>query len=790
MKLKQIFPILLLLLLATPNVSSAAVFGFLGNFDVINDTGNTAHGFEVDLEGVHATDITDTFGGTGRWFPSGRGFNPATSVERYGAPTITEYNNGITFGVKVTYQGIFANGSWDYGTPSGNFVTPGDNCWSGGGVGYSPSTPCDHFGVGVSKNPSKTTYSWLVETPVPGVLANAAVTLPAPVYAVIPAPLPVAQPPVNLVIPQVPAPVANVPMVLVAEIKSPEPVQPPNAEPQFGEAIWVKVFTTELSGPVALEELVGGNAKIKQAVTETEWQLLQTDPGNPNAGKLESGYGAPVGANAASIIRRYEFYKYAGTYKAVDHQALPRISDSKPAPADANNPSEIGTYLGAQNAGANLVIPNAPPPPPAILTSTLPTGIINSLYTAPVAVSAPNNNPTVIDVKGLPAGLSFNGVNITGTTGIVGNSNIVITVTDSITSLSSTSTLVLTINDAAISFTPILPSGTVGSNYSYTIKATGGTGTFTYSTVDKLPDGLIFTSDTLSGTPKVSGSWNITFKATDSAGTSVSTPTSIAIAASPVPVACSGKWALITSFSSGHGGAKPIPSSVGVNGGIGAPGGTVVFLKAPPAAATFDVGAPHGQFLTGEYIDYNGVVDPASTGCIANSTNVHPKVQLKTTSLTAGKVGTAYSATLSARYGITPYTIAVSGTPAGLSFDGSNIIGKPGVSGKFTVHITVTDAKGVVATKDLTLSISALPLVFAPKLPNGFVGKDYSAQLTASGGTGGFAFAASGLPTGLTLTNNLISGKPQSIGMWAVTLRVTDSAGTVKTVVGAIKIAK
>ena len=32
-----------------PATASAAIIGFLGNFDFINDTGSTAHGFEIDL---------------------------------------------------------------------------------------------------------------------------------------------------------------------------------------------------------------------------------------------------------------------------------------------------------------------------------------------------------------------------------------------------------------------------------------------------------------------------------------------------------------------------------------------------------------------------------------------------------------------------------------------------------------------------------------------------------------------------------------------------------------------
>ena len=53
-----------------PATATASVIGFLGNFDVINDTGKTAHGFEIELEGLHRSDISDVFGGPGRGFPT------------------------------------------------------------------------------------------------------------------------------------------------------------------------------------------------------------------------------------------------------------------------------------------------------------------------------------------------------------------------------------------------------------------------------------------------------------------------------------------------------------------------------------------------------------------------------------------------------------------------------------------------------------------------------------------------------------------------------------------------
>jgi hypothetical protein len=99
-------------LLALTPAQATTTFGSLGNFDAVNDTGSVAHGFEIELEGLHAADVTDTFGGAGRGLP--------TTVERYGAPTITEYTNGSVFGVHVIYQADLsgAPGGW-VGTPSG-----------------------------------------------------------------------------------------------------------------------------------------------------------------------------------------------------------------------------------------------------------------------------------------------------------------------------------------------------------------------------------------------------------------------------------------------------------------------------------------------------------------------------------------------------------------------------------------------------------------------------------------------------------------------------------------------
>ena len=53
--------------------------------------------------------------------------DPATAVQRYGAPSITAYSLGSIFGVRVTYQSTFdaLAGTWAFGTPSGSARTMG-----------------------------------------------------------------------------------------------------------------------------------------------------------------------------------------------------------------------------------------------------------------------------------------------------------------------------------------------------------------------------------------------------------------------------------------------------------------------------------------------------------------------------------------------------------------------------------------------------------------------------------------------------------------------------------------
>ena len=48
----------LLILALSPSADASSAYGILNNFDCVNDTGVEAHGFEIELDDVHRTDIT------------------------------------------------------------------------------------------------------------------------------------------------------------------------------------------------------------------------------------------------------------------------------------------------------------------------------------------------------------------------------------------------------------------------------------------------------------------------------------------------------------------------------------------------------------------------------------------------------------------------------------------------------------------------------------------------------------------------------------------------------------
>lgn len=328
------------LAIAAGQASATSIYGTLGNFDVVNDTGHETEGFEIELDGISSTDIYRTFD---------------APYIRYGTPTLTNFNNGTTSGVYVRYQS-----PWDPNTHTFTQVTPiaapgyvprYDSCWTGGlGASYAGSG-CEHFGISSTKQATATKYQWLdgdaatgTFTPLGGISPT---PLPAPVWNVQPA-APGAQP------------------VVQAEINIPNP-----EGLAYGDAYWVKVFKTEVDHPIDLNNLLLDDPLMAGAATEVEWELLQVKPGVPDVALNEGALG--VGNQA--VLRRYEFYKYnkdwglsnyyndAGSMTSYVDPANGEVTACVVDGCNAPTADELGNFVGRQMAGINL----APVPVPATL---------------------------------------------------------------------------------------------------------------------------------------------------------------------------------------------------------------------------------------------------------------------------------------------------------------------------------------------------------------------------------------------------------------------------------------
>ena len=201
----------------------------------------------------------------------------------------------------------------------------------------------------------------------------------------------------------------------------------------------------------------------------------------------------------------------------------------------SQNPTNLyvnaGTYTVQEVvSGPNGVSTNVQPdyivarcPTITLSPSSLPNTIVDSSYIQTISASGGTGPYTYIASVGAPpAGLSLSsGGVISGTATTAVNSSFTVLATDTTTGCTGQQRYTVAVVCPTITLSPTsLPEATVGSLYSQTIMATGGTGPYTYSTDEViLPAGLVLSSaGVLSGTPLVAGMYTISVTATDSRG--------------------------------------------------------------------------------------------------------------------------------------------------------------------------------------------------------------------------------------------------------------------------------
>ena len=314
------------------------------------------------------------------------------------------------------------------------------------------------------------------------------------------------------------------------------------------------------------------------------------------------------------------------------------------------------------------------------------------------------------------------------------------------------------------------PAGEVNQSYSYQFSATGATGV-SWS-LQSAPSWLTISSSTgvISGTPTTAGAVGVVVVAT-AGQTSASMPANftvypaLAVQASTLPAGIvNTRYSQQLVFSGGSSPSYTV-SATGLPPGLSL-ANSGILSGTPTSAGTFNLSV--------------SVKDSAGFAASGNfALTIFPALTITSTSLPPGTVGVTYSQSLSASGGSGGYSWSASGVPQGLSVNtDGQISGTPGTAGSFPLNLTVRDSAQNAATSTLTLTIALPPLsITSTSLPAATVGVLYSQSLSASGGSGGYSWSASGVPQGLSVnTGGLISGTPGAAGSFPLNLTVHDSA--------------
>jgi hypothetical protein len=511
-----------------------------------------------------------------------------------------------------------------------------------------------------------------------------------------------------------------------------------------------------LPGGVTLDA-AGNLSGTPNAAGTFTFSVRVTDAVNATASKsLSITVGTPaLTVTTSSLANGTVGVAYAGSVSAsggtppytwaLESGSLPGGVTLAAAGTLSGTPSAAGTFTfsvrvtDAVNAIASkgLSITIAAPAL-TITTTSLSNGTVGVAYSGSVSASGGTPPYTFsIDSGALPDGVSLSTAgSLSGTPTRAATFTFSIKATDAANASGSKGFTVTIAAPGLAITTNSLSNGTVGTAYSGSLSATGGTAPYTWSLESgTLPDGLSLSSaGVISGTPTRASSFTFSARVTDATNTSVSKSFSIGITAPALSITT----------------ATMPAGMVGTaySGSVTATGGT------PPYAWSLESGTvPDGLTLNAAgtlsgtptragAFNFTVRVTDAATATASKALTVtinSPTLGVGTNSLPAGAVGAAYSASLNATGGTPPYTWSLeSGTlPDGTSLSpAGSISGTPTRAATFSFTARVTDAQSATASKALSITISAPAFsVTTSMMPNGTQGVAYSASVSASGGT-------------------------------------------------------
>ncbi|MGA0556321.1 putative Ig domain-containing protein [Larkinella sp. VNQ87] len=484
--------------------------------------------------------------------------------------------------------------------------------------------------------------------------------------------------------------------------------------------------------------------------------------------------------------------------------------------------------------------PPANQPPVAPSVSNL-TATVNTAYTSAAlpVFTDPNNDALTYALSGLPNGLSFNTGSrvISGTPTQTGTFNLTYSATDGKSS-PVTVTITLTVNEGSgtppVNQPPVAPSvsnltATVNTAYSSAalpVFTDPNNDALTYA-LSGLPNGLSFNtgSRVISGTPPQTGSFNLTYSATDGKSEPVTLTLTLTVnpatSTPPLPAAnfdgyltqevnCNtlSGWAYDRTSVNRH---VTVEFFDGPSIAAGTPIGSIVasafrqHLKDAgkgngehwydfPIPESLKDGQNHTIWARVQGSEFILKWAPKTINCAGSGTPTvnQPPVAPTVSNLTA-TVNTAYSSAALPVFtdpNNDALTYALSGLPNGLSFNtGSRVIsGTPTQTGSFNLTYSATDGKSEPVTAGLTLTVneeSSNPPTnqppVAPTVSNltATVNTAYSSAalpVFTDPNNDALTYALSGLPNGLSFNtgSRVISGTPTQTGSFNLTYSATD----------------
>jgi len=403
-----------------------------------------------------------------------------------------------------------------------------------------------------------------------------------------------------------------------------------------------------------------------------------------------------------------------------------------------------------------------------ITTSSLPAGTLGASYTATLAATG-GAPPYTWSASGLPSGLSISSAGvISGTPTAAGSFSVTVQATDS-AQVTATKAYSVTVAAALTITTATLPGGTVGTPYSQTLAASGGTAPLTWSvSTGTLPTSLTLSATgSLTGTPTAAGTFTFTIQVADATRATATKSFTITVAALTITTATLPSGIVGTSYTAttlaAAGGTPPYSwSASGLPSGLSISSAGVI-SGTPAVAGSFSVTLK--------------VTDSAQATATQTFTiTVAAALTITTAALPNATVGTPYSQTLTASgSGTFAWSVSTGALPAGITLSSAgSISGTPTAPGTFTFTVSVTGG-GQTATQSFTITVTAALTITTATLPNATVGTPYSQTLTASGsGTFAWSVSTGALPAGITLSSaGSLSGTPTAPGTFTFTVSVT-----------------